>query len=570
MNTTDQLAQTTPMRELLPHFWQLARPFWTSREKRKAWGLLILVIALSLLMVYLSVQLNGVYRTLWDAVEKAEAAAFWESISRFTGLALLNIAVAVYAIYFQQMLEIKWRRWLTDSMTTRWLQNQHFYRIQLLDKATDNPDQRIAEDCGQFVSLTLGLTLGLLRAVVTFVSFVMILWSLSGPLVFTALGSQWSIPGYMVWAAILYALLGSWLTTVVGRRLVQLNFIQQRREADFRFSLVRIRENSESIALYGGEAQEKQRLDVRFAEVVANFWNIMRYEKRVNAFTNFWGQLAIIFPLLVVSPRIFAKQISVGGVMQILQAFGKVYDSLEFFISSFKSLATWKAVLDRLATFNRSLQQAEQLQVLQPQAAAAGVRLAGVTVARPDGQTLIADLDLELAAGERLLVQGPSGSGKSTLLRTLAGIWPHATGSIACYKDGGVLFLSQKPYLPLGTLRAALCYPHACIVGDAELQALLQEVGLGQLVPRLDEEDNWSHILSGGEQQRIAIIRALLLKPALLVLDEATSAIDEAAESRLYALLIDRLPNSIMISVGHRSTLKVHHTRQLDLSSQQA
>ncbi|WP_051278961.1 ABC transporter ATP-binding protein/permease [Chitinilyticum aquatile] len=570
MNTTDQLAQTTTMRELLPHFWQLARPFWTSKEKYKAWGLLLLVIALTLLTVYLSVQLNGVYRTLWDAVEKAEAAAFFDSISRFTGLALLNIAVVVYAIYFQQMLEIKWRRWLTDSMTSRWLQNQHFYRIQLLDRATDNPDQRIAEDCGQFVTLTLGLTLGLLKAVITFLSFVTILWGLSGPLVFSVLGSQWTIPGYMVWAAVLYALLGTWLTTVVGRRLVSLNFIQQRREADFRFSLVRIRENSESIALYRGEAQEKQRLDVRFAEVVSNFWHIMRYEKRVNAFTNFWGQLAILFPLLVVSPRIFAKQLSVGGVMQILQAFNKVYDSLEFFISSFKSLATWKAVLDRLATFNQSLLQAEQLQVLQPQAAAAGVRLAGVTVARPDGQTLIADLDLELAAGERLLVQGPSGSGKSTLLRTLAGIWPYATGSIACYKDGGVLFLSQKPYLPLGTLRAALCYPHACTVGDAELQALLQEVGLGQLVPRLNEEDNWSHILSGGEQQRIAIIRALLLKPALLVLDEATSAIDEAAESRLYGLLIERLPAAIMVSVGHRSTLKVHHTRQLDLSSQQA
>ncbi|WP_051304680.1 ABC transporter ATP-binding protein/permease [Chitinilyticum litopenaei] len=565
MSTDDRLAQTTPLRELLPHFWQLARPFWQSQEKLKAWGLLVLVIGLSLLMVYLSVQINAVYQTLYDAIQQYDSKAFWQSIFKFSWIAMLHIAVAVYAIYFQQMLEIKWRRWLTGELTARWLQNQHFYRIQLTDPSTDNPDQRIAEDCGQFVNLTLGLTLGLLRATVTFVSFVTILWGLSGPLVFDWLGESWRIPGYMVWAAILYALLGSALTVLIGRRLVRLNFIQQRREADFRFALVRIRENAESIALYRGGEQEDLRLGQLFGLVVGNYWNIMRYEKRVNAFTNFWGQLAIIFPLVVAAPRYFAKAITLGNLMQILSAFGKVYDSLEFFINSFKTLATWKAVIDRLATFNRSLIAAERLQVPQPQASASGVDLAAVAVSRPDGQLLQRDLGLQLAPGERLLVQGPSGSGKSTLLRALAGIWPYVTGRIAYRQDGGVLFLSQKPYLPLGTLRSVLCYPRQASASNEDLQDLLAAVGLEHLRGRLDDEDNWSHILSGGEQQRIAIIRALLHKPALLVLDEATSAIDEAAERRLYALLIERLPDSILISVGHRSTLKEHHTRFLDL-----
>ena len=340
------------VRHLWRHFWLLAKPYWTSEEKWRALGLLALVIGLSLGLVFMRVQLNSWYNDFYDALQRLDQVAFKAAIIRFTWLALLNIVIAVYALYFQQMLEVKWRRWLTEHYIARWLAGQGYYRLQLTDQGTDNPDQRIAEDVAQFVSSTLSISLGLLRSVVTLVSFIGILWTLSGAIMLAGV----MIPGYMVWAAIVYALVGTVLTILIGRKLVGLNFQQQRFEADFRFGLVRIRENAESIALYRGETVEGQRLSARLASVVGNFWSLMRMQKRLGWYTNFWGQLSVVFPLIVAAPRFFAKEITLGGLMQISSAFGQVYDSLSYVIDSFTSLANWKAIVDRLATFHEGRQ----------------------------------------------------------------------------------------------------------------------------------------------------------------------------------------------------------------------
>lgn len=547
------------VRHLWRHFWLLTNPYWTSDEKWRALGLLALVIGLSLGLVFMNVQFNAWYNVFYDTLQKLDQEGFKAAIIKFTWLALIYIAIAVYALYFQQMLEVKWRRWLTEHYIARWLAGQGYYRLQLTDQGTDNPDQRIAEDVAQFVSNTLSISLGLLRSVVTLASFIGILWTLSGPIMLAGV----TIPGYMVWVAIVYALIGTLLTILIGRKLVGLNFQQQRFEADFRFGLVRIRENAESVALYRGEGVEGERLSARLGNVVTNFWSLMRMQKRLGWFTSFWSQLAIIFPILVAAPRFFAKEITLGGLMQINSAFGQVYGALDFIIGSFGSLANWKAVIDRLSTFREGLDAVEQLPVLVPQRSGEALTLSGLTVSKPDGTRLVNEPALSLSPGERMLIRGPSGCGKSTLLRALSGIWPYAEGVVNYPAQGEVLFLSQKPYLPLGTLRMALYYPHSPRENDADLLPLLQLAGLAHLAPRLDETDLWSHILSLGEQQRVAFIRALLVKPRLLFLDEASSALDAKAEAALYGALIERLPQSILVSVGHRESLNAYHGRTL-------
>lgn len=552
------------VRHLWRHFWQLTKPYWSSDERWRAFGLLALVVSLSLGLVFMNVQFNSWYNDFYNTLQNLDAVGFKASIIKFTWLALIYIAIAVYALYFQQMLEVKWRLWLTEYYIGRWLAGQGYYRLQLTDQGTDNPDQRIAEDVAQFVSSTLSISLGLLRSVVTLASFIGILWTLSGPLTVAGV----TIPGYMVWVAIVYALIGTLCTILIGRTLVGLNFQQQRFEADFRFGLVRIRENAESVALYRGEAVEGERLSARLSNVVINFWALMRMQKRLGWFTSFWSQLAIIFPILVAAPRFFAQQITLGGLMQINSAFGQVYGALDFIIGSFTSLANWKAVIDRLSTFREGLESVESLPVLVPQRSGAMLAFSALTVRKPDGTPLLAQHDLSLQPGERLLIRGPSGCGKSTLLRALAGIWPYVDGKVSYPAGGDILFLSQKPYLPLGTLRTALYYPRAPQQDDTDLLALLQLAGLGHLVLRLDETDQWSHILSLGEQQRVAFIRALLVKPILLFLDEASSALDASAEATLYGALVERLPQSILVSVGHRESLSAYHGRSLTCVAQ--
>lgn len=557
------------LRSFLRDLWSLSRPYWSSEERWIARGLLAVVIALNLGTVFISVEINKWQNEFYNSLQNRDQAEFMRLLLKFTWLALAFIVMAVYQLYLSQMLQIKWRRWLTARYLDDWLGERVYYRMQLRDRATDNPDQRISEDLNLFVGTTLSLCLGLLNAVVTLVSFLGILWGLSGPLAFMLGGMEVNVPGYLVWVALVYAVIGTAAAHFIGRPLVGLNYHRQRVEADFRFGLVRFRENTEGVALYGGEADEKRMFMGRFQEVVANWWDIMRRQKKLMWFQSFYGQVAIIFPYVVVAPRYFSGAIQLGDLMQTAAAFGQVQGSLSWFVDAYARLADWKATVDRLIGFRRAMQESVQAArhdpgVARVEAAEPDVVTQAMRLELPDGRVLLADTDLRLARGQRLLVTGPSGSGKSTLFRALAGIWPFGRGRVRVPAGARVLFLPQRPYLPVGRLRSVLSYPSAPgSFSDTELRETLASCELPHLAGRLDEVQNWGLQLSGGEQQRIAFARALLQRPDWLFLDEATSAMDEAMERRLYTLLIERLPRTTLVSIGYRPGLAEFHQDRL-------
>jgi putative ATP-binding cassette transporter len=548
----------------------LAWPYWTSDEKWSAGSLLAAVVALNLVYVWLTVRLNLWNSDFYNALQNYDWAKFWWQFAIFGMIATAIIIVLVYQSYLQRILQIRWRRWLTHHFLDDWLGDRAYYHMQLDQAATDNPDQRIAEDLGRFTVTTLDLAVGLLNAVVTLCSFLFILWGLSGPLVVPLGGdSSLTIPGYMVLAAIVYALGGTFLTHWIGNPLARLTFNQQRYEADFRFSLVRLRENAESVAFFGGEERERIVFHRRFASVVANWWDIIRRRKRLAWFTTGYSQIAVVFPFLVAAPRYFAKEIQLGGLMQIASAFGRVQESLSFIVSSYTEIAEYRSVVERLRGFRERVDEiVAERQGPQPIAVergGVGVEIDNLDLHLPDGQQLRQDIALAARPGEPVLVTGPSGAGKSTLLRAIAGLWPFGRGQVRL-GDGHMLFVPQRPYLPLGTLADAIAYPqldHQPVRG--ELEAALHAVGLSYLVGQLDEEGNWSQRLSGGEQQRIGFARVLLVRPAIVFLDEATSALDEAAETALYRLVREADWHPTIVSVGHHGTLRRFHESVIDL-----
>jgi vitamin B12/bleomycin/antimicrobial peptide transport system ATP-binding/permease protein len=557
-------------RAFLRTAWNLAWPYWTGEEKWSARALLAAVVALNLVYVWLTVRLNQWNNAFYNALQEYDWPVFWWQFAIFGMIAASIIVVLVYQSYLQRILQVRWRRWLTHRFIGDWLGDRAYYHIQLDQNATDNPDQRIAEDLHRFTATSLDLSIGLLNAVVTLLSFLFILWSLSGSLRIP-LGSDahFDLPGYMVFAAILYAAAGTYITRWIGRPLVQLTYDQQRYEADFRFSLVRLRENAESIAFYAGEERERAIFHHRFAYVVANWWGIIRRRKKLGWFTYGYQQVATVFPFLVAAPRYFAKEIQLGGLMQIASAFGRVQDSLSFIITSYTEIAEYQSVVERLRGFRARVDEiAAARAVPQPIAierGGSGVEVERLDLQLPDGRGLREDIALAARPGAPVLVTGPSGSGKSTLLRAIAGLWPFGRGRVRV-GDGHVLFLPQRPYLPLGTLADAIAYPELDHrPRRAELEAALHAVGLPYLVDQLDEEGNWSQRLSGGEQQRVGFARVLLVRPDVVFLDEATSALDETAEAALYRLLREAEWRPTIVSVGHHGTLKRFHETVVDL-----
>ena len=560
-------------RGFLRDAWDLAWPYWKSEEKWSAIGLLVAIVTLNLITVWINVRFNSWYKDFYDALQEYDWPGFWRQFAIFGGLALAFMVVNVYAAYLERILHIRWRRWLTGQFLRDWLDHQAYYRLQLSQATPDNPDQRISDDLNRFATISLGLSLGLLSAFVTLISFLSILWTVSGALTIPLGGGKSiDIPGYMVFAALIYAVAGTMLTLWIGRPLIQLNFDQQRYEADFRFSMVRLRENAENVAFYGGEARELDTFQTRFARVVRNWWGIIKRRKRLSWFTYGYDQLATVFPYLVAAPRYFAKTIKLGGLVQIAQAFRQVQESLSFIINSYTEIAEYQAVVQRLAGFRARMDEiAEARAVAQPikiERTGAGVTVETLDLDLPDGRPLRQDITLAAGPGKPLLITGPSGVGKSTVLRAIAGLWPFGRGHVRV-ADGHALFLPQRPYLPLGTLADALAYPCAAAeLPREQLVEALHAVGLPQLSEQLDEEGNWAQRLSIGEQQRVAFARVFLARPEIVFLDEATSALDEAAEMSLYRLLREAPWRPTIVSIGHHGTLQRFHDTVVDLAHQ--
>lgn len=556
-------------RDMAGVVWKLVRSYWRSEERWWARGMLAVVVALSLLQVYMLVLLNQWNNEFYNALQGYNYGSFWPLIGEFTTIAFIYIIVAVYAIYLRQMLEIRWRTWMTKNYLSKWLHKQTYYRLQVTGSADmDNPDQRISDDIGSFISLSLQLSLGVLKQLTTLVAFVFILWQLSGVLDIPLGDTVVSVPGYMVFVTLFYSIAGTWIAHKVGKKLIGLNYDQQRYEADFRFSMVRVRENSESIAFYGGEEPEHVTFNERFQRVVTNFWGLMKRTKLLNFYVTGYGQLAIIVPILMVAPKYFEGNLQLGGLMQTISAFGRVQDALSYFVDAYSSIAQYMAVIRRLSGFTAHMEEAEKLQDdFQREKTGTSLVLKHIKVDLPNGQPLLQDLSLEISTGDKLLIAGASGCGKSTLLRALAGIWPYGSGEITTPEKWRVMFLPQRPYLPLGSLRQAIYYPQPVPEQETEdIKALLNLFGVSHLADSLDKVDDWSRILSLGEQQRLAFIRILLFKPEIVFLDESTSAMDEDREAEAYDVLSSQLPDTAVVSVGHRSTLRAKHQRELKLA----
>ena len=561
------------IRATLAIVWRIAAPYFRSEDKWAGRVLLASVVAIELSLVAIDVLVNQWNNRFYNALQEHDWGTFVREILIFCTLAASNVVLAVYQLYLNQWLQIRWRQWMTRRYLGNWLHEANHYRMQLQGDAADNPDQRITDDVKLFVERTIDLGLRLLNAVVTLASFVVILWALSAAAHLNFFGTHLIIPGYLVWCALIYAAFGTVLTQWIGSPLVNLDFNQQKFEADFRFNLVRVRENSEQIALLRGEGAERERLTARFGRVVANWYAIMSRTKRLVAFTASFEQTAVIVPYILVAPAYFADRIQLGGMMQSASAFGSVQKALSYFVTVFRDMAEWRAVVARLDGFEKSIRTAEALPRKPPaiEVSAAGhgdsIDLAQLLVTLPNGMPLVTAQRFSISGNERVLVTGPSGAGKSTLFRAIAVIWPFGSGAITIPPEATLMMLPQRPYLPIGTLSAAIAYPaEDGAFDEARIAELLRAVGLQKLEPRLGEEDHWNRILSLGEQQRLGIARALLHAPQFLFLDEATASLDEPAEARLYRLIADRLPDTTVVSIGHRSSLRAFHQRNAELA----
>lgn len=559
------------IRSTLATVWRISSPYFNSEDKWAGRVLLAAVIAIELAIVGINVLITQWNNRFYNALQERNWDSFVSEIIYFCVVVSFFIVLAVYQLYLNQWLQIRWRKWMTANYLDRWLHKANHYRMQLHGDAADNPDQRMTDDVKLFVDSTLNLGLGLLNSIVTLASFFTLLWGLSNAAPLHMFGQAYSFPGYLVWCALIYSVLGTVLTHLIGWPLVGIDFRQQRYEADFRFNLVRVRENSEQIALLRGERAERERLLTRFGHVVENWLAIMNRTKKITAFTASYNQASVIVPYVLVAPAYFADKIQLGGMMQTASAFSNVQGAFSYFVSAYRQLAAWQAVMNRLDGFEAGIAAAEKLaadptSIHEKPAAGSEIALPQLLVKLPNGAPLVAVEHFSFRPGERTLVTGPSGAGKSTLFRAVAGIWPFGNGGVEIPANAKLMMLPQRPYLPIGSLHDAIVYPGQAAQFEAgRVREVLAAVGLPKLATRLEEDAHWNRMLSLGEQQRLGIARALLHAPQFLFLDEATASLDEPSEAALYRLITEKLPDTTVVSIGHRSTLEAFHQRNVTL-----
>ena len=543
-------------------FWQIAGPYLSPRHSWRPLLAYALLIVLALFAVRLNVLFSFWYNGFYSALQGLDQTAFWYLLGVFAVLATIHVLRALFTYYVTQAFNIRWRTWLTERLTRNWVEGDAYYRGQFLETPVDNPDQRIELDVTAFVSGSVSLSLGAISALVSLVAFTGILWGLSAPL--TVAGVE--VPRAMVFAVYVYVLIATWIAFRLGKPLIRLNFLNEKLTANFRYALMRLREYAENVAFYQGSAIERDTLLGRFSALIRNVWALVFRSLKFDGFNLAVSQVAVVFPFILQAPRFFSGAIKLGDVMQTSQAFGQVQDSLSFFRESYDTFAQYRATLDRLTGFLDANDQARALPHVQRVNQADALDIRRMQVMRPDGHALLSDFELSLKPGDSLLIKGPSGCGKTTLLRAVAGLWPYAEGEVRCPGGTEALFLSQRPYLPLGMLRTAVAYPAIGLPDDDErLSQALREVNLGHLADKLEDSNDWARILSVGEQQRLAFARVLFNQPRIVFLDESTSAMDEGLEYSLYSLLREQMRDSILVSVGHRTTLAGFHSHHLVL-----
>jgi len=542
-------------------FWMFAGGYLSPKRSIKPLLFFVLIVTLTLFSVRLSLVHSTWYNNMYTALQEFNQTVFWEQMILFCFIAGFSVAAALISYYLNQRFSINWIEWLNTELLEKWMDKRAYYKSQYMGNNLDNPDQRIQQDIQSYVKTTLSLSTGVIDAVTSMISYTILLWGLAGPM--TLLGIE--IPRAMVYLVFAYVIFTTLIAFWLGKPLIRLNFANEKLNANYRYSLIRVKEYAESIAFYAGEKVEKSRLYKQFRAVIDNMWDIVFRALKFSGFNLVVSQISVVFPLLIQVSRYFEKQIKLGDLMQTLQVFGKLHSNLSFFRNTYDSFAEYKATLDRLTGFHYSVEAAQKQSKTDITDHPTDVIFQHLSVKSPMGKILIKDLNLTLTQGHSLLIQGQSGVGKTTLLRTIAGLWSYAEGKIFCPQHN-TLFLSQRPYLPQGNLLTALYYPDTTENVDlAKITRVLEQVQLAHLQDRLEQEQDWSRILSLGEQQRLAFARLLLHKPTVAFLDEASASLDEGMEYAMYRLIREELPNTTIISVGHRSTLVPLHQQQLEL-----